>query len=75
VCSCFIFYRFQYTTGAARNTTPATGATAFNNADDLVPVFPFSIRVEKHPQENGNPHSYIYGIHFLSFYMVICFLK
>jgi hypothetical protein len=71
VYACFIFYRVQYATIASLDATLTTGATAFNNTDDLVPVFVFSIHVERHPQKDGGSHSYIYNIHFLLFYMIL----
>jgi hypothetical protein len=60
----FIFDRFQYVARASPDATPATGATAFHYADDLVPVFLFSIQVERDPQEDGNSYSDICDIHF-----------
>jgi hypothetical protein len=47
----FIFDCFQYAARASLDATAATGATAFHHADDPVPVFLFSMQVERNPQE------------------------
>jgi hypothetical protein len=50
----FVFYHFQHVAGASFDATPATGATACNNADNPVPVFLLPVQVEGYPQENSN---------------------
>jgi hypothetical protein len=67
----FIFDRFQYAARASSDATPASGATAFRHADDPVFVLPFSIQIERDPQEDDSPNSKIYDIHFLLFCMII----
>jgi hypothetical protein len=63
----FLFHRLQHAPVASLDATPATGTVPFNNADNLVPVFLFSIRVEDDPQNGRRAYSYIYTIHFLLF--------